>query len=216
MNESKKGFGFLSARVLAVLAATFGTTLAFKSQAQVPALPAVPNDDNKITVEEYQNKILKPRLVLKLNVADPDNSLLAFHRSHSSHSSHRSHSSHYSGSSSRSYTPSYTPSYTTPAPSYTPVPATTPKPDKTGASSKETNGEAASYDLGDRVLYKGCKGGDVKALQKLMVKLGYRLLITGYFGDQTEKEVKKFQKNHKLTPDGRVSSSTLLMMQNGH
>lgn len=46
-----------------------------------------------------KNKLLKPKLTLKLNPVDPGRSKLAYHSSHSSHSSHASHSSHSSHSS---------------------------------------------------------------------------------------------------------------------
>jgi len=62
-------------------------------------------------------------------------------------------------------------------------------------------------------MYKGCKGTDVKELQRLLVALKYTLIITGYFGDQTEIAVIKFQKANELSPDGKVDSQTLQMIQ---
>lgn len=67
--------------------------------------------------------------------------------------------------------------------------------------------------LGSRVLYKGCRGSDVKELQRLLFALNYRLLITGYFGDQTETAVIKFQKDNELEPNGKVDAETLRAIQ---
>jgi len=54
-----------------------------------------------------------------------------------------------------------------------------------------------------RLLKKGCKGDDVKELQK---KLG--IAITGTFDEATRIAVKKFQKANKLTQDGKVGKNT--------
>lgn len=54
-----------------------------------------------------------------------------------------------------------------------------------------------------RLLKKGCKGNDVKELQK---KLGIK--ADGIFGNDTLKAVKKFQKVHKLEVDGIVGKDT--------
>ena len=54
-----------------------------------------------------------------------------------------------------------------------------------------------------RILKKGCKGNDVKELQK---KVGTK--VDGIFGDNTKLAVKKFQKLKKLTQDGIVGKNT--------
>ena len=54
-----------------------------------------------------------------------------------------------------------------------------------------------------RILKKGCKGNDVKELQK---ELGIKQ--DGIFGDNTLKKVKAFQKSKKLTQDGKVGKNT--------
>ena len=54
-----------------------------------------------------------------------------------------------------------------------------------------------------RILKKGCKGNDVKELQK---KVG--TTADGIFGDNTKSAVKKFQKSKKLTQDGIVGKNT--------
>ena len=54
-----------------------------------------------------------------------------------------------------------------------------------------------------RVLKKGCKGNDVKELQK---KVGTK--VDGIFGNNTKSAVKKFQKSKKLAQDGIVGKNT--------
>lgn len=54
-----------------------------------------------------------------------------------------------------------------------------------------------------RTLKKGCKGSDVKELQK---RVGTK--ADGIFGDNTKLAVKKFQKANKLTADGIVGKNT--------
>lgn len=54
-----------------------------------------------------------------------------------------------------------------------------------------------------RVLKKGCKGTDVKKLQKAL-----KISADGVFGNATYKAVKKFQKSKKLTQDGIVGKGT--------
>ena len=54
-----------------------------------------------------------------------------------------------------------------------------------------------------RILKKGCRGNDVKELQK---KVG--VTADGIFGNNTKNAVKKFQKANKLTADGIVGKNT--------
>ncbi|KFF27392.1 hypothetical protein IW16_09215 [Chryseobacterium vrystaatense] len=65
------------------------------------------------------------------------------------------------------------------------------------------------YYLGSRILFKGLEGSDVEELQKKLKKLGYDIIVSGYFGDKTEKAVINFQQNNELKPDGRVGSKTI-------
>lgn len=63
----------------------------------------------------------------------------------------------------------------------------------------------------DPVLRRGNKGEDVKTLQKLLVEKGYSVGscgIDGDFGSATQKAVKAFQKDNKLTADGVVGQKT--------
>ena len=55
-----------------------------------------------------------------------------------------------------------------------------------------------------RLLKKGCKGGDVKELQKTLGGLS----VDGIFGNNTLKKVKAFQKSHRLYADGKVGKNT--------
>lgn len=55
-----------------------------------------------------------------------------------------------------------------------------------------------------RLLKKGCKGSDVKELQKTLGGL----TVDGIFGDKTLKKVKAFQKSKKLAQDGKVGKNT--------
>lgn len=63
-----------------------------------------------------------------------------------------------------------------------------------------------------RYLKKGCKGNDVKELQKALINRGYsvgKCGVDGVFGNDTFKAVKKFQKANKLKIlDGIVGSET--------
>lgn len=68
------------------------------------------------------------------------------------------------------------------------------------------------YALGERTLANGMEGKDVKELQSYLIQLGYDLGkwgADGDFGDATEIAVRKFQKDHNITVDGKVGSKTL-------
>jgi hypothetical protein len=55
-----------------------------------------------------------------------------------------------------------------------------------------------------RLLKKGCKGADVKELQKTLGGL----TCDGVFGDKTYKKVRTFQKSKKISVDGKVGRDT--------
>lgn len=62
-----------------------------------------------------------------------------------------------------------------------------------------------------RLLKKGCKGDDVKELQKKLMSLGYKLPkygADGDFGSETDKYVRQFQVDKKLKADGIVGKDT--------
>jgi len=63
-----------------------------------------------------------------------------------------------------------------------------------------------------RVLKKGCKGKDVKRIQRLLIQDGYSCghwCDDGDFGDATEKAVIAWQKAHRLTADGIFGKDTM-------
>ena len=230
----KKGAGFLmlAKKSFAILTAALGTLFSSQSKA-IPKLFELNSLNNNFGNESLKKLSYKPKLILRMNLNDPANSLVFMHTSHSSHSSHRSHSSHSSHSShyssSPSYapssTPSYTPTYTPPSapkyPSYTPTytPPSTPSYPAYIPRSKRIDGNGGTlealtyYALGSRILFKGCEGSDVKELQELLLKIGYDVPLTGYFGEKTELAVKAFQKNNELKPDGKVGLTTLFILK---
>lgn len=67
------------------------------------------------------------------------------------------------------------------------------------------------YALGDRELYNGCTGKDVKDLQTILISLGYdcgRWGADGDYGDATENAVREFQRGHNLDADGIYGAKT--------
>ena len=62
--------------------------------------------------------------------------------------------------------------------------------------------EIKEYNL-TRILKKGCKGDDVKELQKEI-----KTTVDGIFGDKTKTKVKSFQKSNGLVQDGIVGKNT--------
>ncbi len=237
--EKKRIVGFiqLAKKSLAVITASFGTLISNQTKA-LPDTPNIDGGDKNMTCENFQKRILKPKLVLKLRLNDPENFIMAMHVSHSSHSSHSSHASHisyspppghYSHSSHVSHASHYSssPSYTPSVPSYTPstsVPKSTsnnptymtPKSlDKKSVISDTTeiNINLPYYTLGSRNLYQGCKGVDVQELQQLLINRKYYLTADGVFGAKTKEAVIKFQKENYLIADGTVGTATLSAIQ---
>lgn len=65
--------------------------------------------------------------------------------------------------------------------------------------------------LGSRQLSKGMVGADVKAMQELLMQLGYGLPkfgADGEFGSETERAVIMFQQNEAIKADGKYGSET--------
>ena len=56
---------------------------------------------------------------------------------------------------------------------------------------------------------EGDSGPDVQTIQDRLVELGYSVDDTGYFGTDTTKAVKYFQRMNSLTDDGNVGSNTM-------
>ena len=70
--------------------------------------------------------------------------------------------------------------------------------------------------LGYRTLRNGDEGQDVKELQKLLMKAGYKLPkygADGDFGTETLNAVKEFQKANNLTVDGIVGKQTYAVLE---
>lgn len=82
---------------------------------------------------------------------------------------------------------------------------------------EEVVADEVTNELGYRTLKKGCKGEDVKELQKHLIELGYKLPkygADGDFGDETVVAVEAFQKANNLTVDGMVGKQTLAVILN--
>jgi uncharacterized membrane protein YgcG len=90
-------FSSLTKKSLAIAAASLSMLTSKAAIAPDLNKPALREDD--INRGMNRNKMLRRKLILKLNPADPSRSLLATHSSHASHSSHSSHASHSSHSS---------------------------------------------------------------------------------------------------------------------
>lgn len=58
--------------------------------------------------------------------------------------------------------------------------------------------------LGRRTLVQGMSGNDVRALQTLLTRAGFATPVAGNFGSITLRNVKRFQRRHRLTVDGIV------------
>lgn len=73
------------------------------------------------------------------------------------------------------------------------------------------NVPTTEHTLGSRLLKKGMEGSDVKALQELLLQLGYdlpRYGADGDFGSETEATVKAFQKDEGLEVDGKYGEKS--------
>ena len=81
------------------------------------------------------------------------------------------------------------------------------------ASAKTYSGSTAGTTAGSgyRLLYWGCKGEDVKTLQKALLAAGYKQVRTadGIYGQWTYDAVRSFQKDHGLAVDGVAGKDTL-------
>lgn len=209
--KEKLGFPNLLKRTIAVISTSF-TSLVNHTHATEQIIQEF--DGKDVNIEGFQKKVLKSKLVLKLNSSNINEGKVVMHTSHSSHSSHASHSSHYS--SSPSYTPSYTPSYKPVSPGYNDNGngTLTTQTQQLKTSTNNTGKKSLPYYfLGSRTLFKGCRGTDVKELQQLLIGLGYDIEANGYFGETTKTAVIDFQNSNLLTADGKVGPQTLTAIQ---
>ncbi|MBL7921597.1 MAG: peptidoglycan-binding protein [Bacteroidia bacterium] len=61
----------------------------------------------------------------------------------------------------------------------------------------------------DSIFKKGDNNANVANFQKQLYDLGYKITVDGIFGSETEKIVKQFQKENKLTVTGKVTPALL-------
>lgn len=58
------------------------------------------------------------------------------------------------------------------------------------------------------ILRRNATGADVERLQRDLSKLGYNLVFSGMFDEDTQKAVMQFQQDQNLTVDGVVGQQT--------
>lgn len=219
--EKKKMYS-LRIKTASVIAGALAAIVGNKTEAAVTMHSGNTKDANKHELKEKRS--LTKRLVLKLNFFDPRNSFSLMHTSHSSHSSHSSHASSSISSGHASHvshvSSSVSPSYS--EPSYTPMSIPETPSVKTNRSTTKTQSTPDTYTgtttveehvLGTRTLKLGMEGTDVEEMQELLISKGYEVKPSGFFGDETDKKVKAFQKDNHVTPDGKVGPSTLKMLK---
>jgi len=79
-----------------------------------------------------------------------------------------------------------------------------------GASPTVVPGPGARnpWGLGSRTLRRGARGDDVRALQWLLSRLGYRTSVTGAFDGRTFASLRRFERDAGLRADGVVDART--------
>lgn len=81
--------------------------------------------------------------------------------------------------------------------------------EQTGIADGDTLRWLYSDDAKHYALLEGTRGTDVDGLQRKLRELGYMSKSTGYYGEETVKAVKEFQKRNKITVDGKTGPQTL-------
>jgi peptidoglycan hydrolase-like protein with peptidoglycan-binding domain len=67
--------------------------------------------------------------------------------------------------------------------------------------------------LGDRTLHQGDRGPEVRTLQVLLVRTGFRTAADGVFGPGTVRAVRRFQRASRLQVSGRVGRVTVTALR---
>lgn len=80
-------------------------------------------------------------------------------------------------------------------------------------ASAATTAKSASAHLGDRPLRVGAKGADVRELQRLLTKTGFKVKVDGQFGQSTKVAVQHFQGVARLSPSGNVGPRTVAALR---
>lgn len=75
-------------------------------------------------------------------------------------------------------------------------------------------GAGSPWSLGSRKLRRGARGDDVRALQWLLSKLGYRTSVSGAFDARTVASLRRFEQDAGLRADGVVDSRTRRALRN--
>jgi peptidoglycan hydrolase-like protein with peptidoglycan-binding domain len=73
---------------------------------------------------------------------------------------------------------------------------------------------ALAQTLGSRVLQQGMRGSDVRALQQLLTRAGFRTPVNGSFGSTTERSVVAFERQWELKANGIVTRSVATELRN--
>jgi hypothetical protein len=84
-----------------------------------------------------------------------------------------------------------------------------------GSTSASTRAQVRAAKLGDAMLKLGSHSADVKQLQVLLTKRGFRVAADGWFGKQTLTAVKNAQRAYGLVVDGLVGPATLRALRAG-
>ncbi len=68
--------------------------------------------------------------------------------------------------------------------------------------------------LGQRTLRAGDHGADVRALQRALRRVGFKVTADGQYGAGTVRAVKRFQRSARLTPSGTAGRKTVAALRN--
>ncbi|MCW2999868.1 MAG: hypothetical protein JWN65_3417, partial [Solirubrobacterales bacterium] len=71
---------------------------------------------------------------------------------------------------------------------------------------------AAVRHLGDRTLRVGSTGDDVRNLQRLLTRSGFKATTDGTFGTGTRRAVRRFQRATTLRPTGVAGPATIRLL----